>query len=152
MGVDLGERGVQRRDVAAVPVEEIDCVESMPGQRFDIVRHAGDEGAWTQRDAAGKREVVLGHSDTDGRAHQGVLLFSYRPGHHFGTDRVRPDEPVRPVLLGRADGDDDRGAPLKICFHLLPGAELELHGDYLAAAGNDETDLLAAVMGAGRLT
>ena len=56
------------------------------------------------------------------------------------------------MLLGRTNGNDDRGGPLKICFHLLPGAELELHGDYLAAAGDEETDLPTAVTGAGRLT
>ena len=111
-------------------------------------------------DAAGKREVVLGHADADGRADEGVFVLSHRPRHHFGADRVRSDEPVRPVLLRRADGDDDRGGPLKICFHLLPGTELELHGDYLAAFGDEETDLLTvtAVTGAaagtvaGRLT
>ena len=135
-----------------MPVEEIDCVETVPGQRLDIVRHTGDEGARAQRDAAGKREMVLRHSDTDGRAHQGVLLLSDRARHHFRTDRVRADEPVRPVLLGRTDRNDDRGGPLKICFHLLPGAELELHGYYLAVAGDEETDLPTAVTGAGRLT
>ena len=96
--------------------------------------------------------MMLRHSDTDGRTHQGVLLLSHRPRHHFGTDRIRADEPVRPVLLGRADGNDDRGGPLKICFHLLPGAELELHGGYLAAVGDEEMELPTAVTGAGRLT
>ena len=98
--------------------------------------------------------MVLGHSDADGRADQGVLLLSHCPRHHLGADRVRSDEPVRPVLLGRADRDDDRGGPLKICFHLLPGAELELHGDYLAVSGDEEIDLLTvtAAAGARRLT
>ena len=77
---------------------------------------------------------------------------SDRARHHFRTDRVRADEPGRPVLLGRTDGNDDRGGPLKICFHLLPGAELELHGYYLAAAGDEETDLPTAVTCVGRLT
>ena len=102
-----------------------------------------------QRDAAGKREVVLSHADADGRTDQGVFLLSHRPGHDFRADRVGPDEPVRPVLFGRADRDDDRGGPLKIGFHLLPGAELELHGGYLAGAGGEEPVMLAAVMVTG---
>ncbi len=73
--------------------------------------------------------MVLRHADADGRADQGAERLADLPADEFGADRVRADQPVRPVLLGRADRDDDALGVLEIGVDLFPGLQMQLHGE-----------------------
>ena len=48
-------------------------------------------------------------------------------GDDFRADGVRAHQPVGPVLLGRADRDDDAGLGLEVVVDELSRLELKLH-------------------------
>src|SRR6185503_6350516 len=73
-------------------------------------------------------EVMLGHADRDRGRHQRAHLLADAAADHLGGQRVGPDQPGRPMLLRRADRDDDAGPGLEILFDELPSLELKLHG------------------------
>ena len=70
---------------------------------------------------------MLRHADGNGRRHQRAHLFARATADHLGGERVGADKAGRPMLLGRADRDDDPGLGLEIVVDELPGFELKLH-------------------------
>jgi hypothetical protein len=108
-------------------VEEIEAVEAVPRQGIHHVLDDGDQRRGTQRHRAGKRHVVLGHADIQRRRDHRAGLLADAARNGLGANGVGPDQAVRPVLLGRADGDDDAALALEVLFDLLPCAELKEH-------------------------
>ena len=68
--------------------------------------------------------MMLRHADAEGRRHHGPKLFADAMGDQFGAERVGTDEAGRPVLLGRADRNDDPARVLEIGLDFLPGTKL----------------------------
>ncbi len=132
----LAEGGADRRDVAAVAVDEEEAVEAVARQRDDDVAHHQDERRRPERDGAGEGHVMLRHADRYGRRDQGAGLLAHAREADLPGERVGADQPGRAVLLGRADRHDDPGAPLEIGFDLGPGGKLKLHApDLLPGPG-----------------
>lgn len=70
---------------------------------------------------------MLRLAHVEGRADQDARLVARAPRDHFGTERVGSEQAVRPVLLGRADGNDQRLGGGEIGLDLGPSGEVELH-------------------------
>jgi hypothetical protein len=114
-------------DVAAVSVEKIEALEAVFRQGLDHILEDGDQGARPQRHRAGEAEMVLRHADRDRRRDEGSGGLPDTPRDDLGADRVGADQAGWPVLLGRADRQDDSSAGLKISLDLLPSLQLKLH-------------------------
>ena len=71
--------------------------------------------------------MVLRHADRDGRRDQGADGLADTSRDHLGADRIGADQAVWPMLLGRADRQDNSTAGLKISLDFLPGLQLKLH-------------------------
>ena len=74
-----------------------------------------------------KPEMVLRHANRDGRRDERPGGFADPSRDHLGADRIGADQAGWPVLLGRADRQDDPPAGVKISLDLLPGLQLKLH-------------------------
>ena len=72
----------------------------------------------------GEAQMMLRHADGNRRRHQGARLLAGAAADHLGGERVGADQAGRPVLLGRADRDDDAGLGLEIVLDERPGLEL----------------------------
>jgi len=82
-GVDLVERGIDRRDIAAVAVQEEEPPEAVPGERQDIVVDDLDQGRGPHGHRSWEIHVVDRHADADGRADEGVGRVADAAGDHF---------------------------------------------------------------------
>jgi len=109
-------------------IDEIEALEAVARQRGDVVADDGDERRGTQGDGAGKGQVMLRVADIDRRADQRARGLADARRDRLGADRVRADEAVGTVLLGRADGHDDALGVAEIGLDLFPGLEMEQHG------------------------
>ena len=110
---ELGDDRFEGGDVAAVTVQHEQALEALPDRRFAHAAHHRLHGREVQRDRAAERDMVLRHAERDHRRHDDRLV---RGDEASGSDRGLVRQPVidhdgqmRPVLLGRADGDDDDG-------------------------------------------
>src|SRR5262249_19117911 len=119
--------GAGRRDVPAMAVEEIKALEAVAGERDDVVADDGDQGRRPHRHRAREAEMGLRHADAGGRAGEGADPLAAAAPDPLPADRIGADEAVRPVLLGRADRNDDAFGALKIGLDLFPGLKMQLH-------------------------
>ena len=112
-GVDLRERRLDGGDIAAVAVEEQDAGEAVVGQRAHPVVDRRHEGRGSQGDGAGEVQVMLGHADVEGRRDQDVGGLLRLVGDDLRAQPVGAEQAGGPVLLVRADRDDDGGRALR---------------------------------------
>ncbi len=68
--------------------------------------------------------MVLSITDGNGRPDQGVQFVTNTSRNNLRADRIRADQAVRAVLLGRADWNNDAAALLQALFDFLPGAKM----------------------------
>jgi hypothetical protein len=71
--------------------------------------------------------MMLRHTDRDCRGNQGAGPLADPPRDNLGANRIGADQTVRPVLLGRANRQDDPPAILQISLDFLPSLQLQLH-------------------------
>ena len=71
---------------------------------------------------------MLGDADIEGGADENAALVARAFGDDLRTQRIGAQKAVGAVLLGRADGDQDRLRLGQIGFDFRPGGEMELHG------------------------
>ena len=129
--IHLGERGVDRVDVAAVAVEPIEALEAVARQRLRPVHHRRDHRGGAQGDRARERHVMLRLPDIEGRPDQDAALVARALGDDLRAQRIGAEQPVRPMLLRRADGNENGLRRLQIFVDFRPGGEMELHDAYL---------------------
>ena len=127
LAVDLGDRALHDRDVAAVAVDEIEAPEAVLRQRCDAIAEHGEQRRRPERHRAGKAHVMLRHADRQHRRDQPSGRVADAARDCIGADRVGADQSIRAMLFGRADRQHDAGAVTKIRFDLGPCAGGELH-------------------------
>jgi hypothetical protein len=71
---------------------------------------------------------MLRLADIEGRPDEKAGLVACAPGDDLGANAVGAEQTVRPVLLGRPDGDQDRLRFREIGLDLRPGGKMKLHG------------------------
>ncbi|MBO6635373.1 MAG: hypothetical protein JJ937_12590 [Parvibaculum sp.] len=111
-----------------MPVEEIDALETVPRERPYPVVDRGDHGGGTERHRAREAEMMLRDADIEGRPDKEARFRARAMRDRLRADRIRADEPVRPVLLRRADGDHDSLRLLKIGLDFGPARMMQQHG------------------------
>ena len=71
--------------------------------------------------------MMLGLADIEGGRHQEPRLVARPPRNDLRTKRIGAKQPVRAVLLGRTDGDQDGLGLDQIGLDLRPGGKMKLH-------------------------
>jgi hypothetical protein len=71
--------------------------------------------------------MVGRHTDTDGRPDKSAGCLADAKGDFLGTDGIGTDQPIRAVLLGGTDRQNDSARRLQIVFDFRPSAELKAH-------------------------
>ena len=71
--------------------------------------------------------MVLRHADGERRRHQAVDLVADAFRDELRIQMIGADQPVRPMLLGGADRDDDAARGAQICLDFMPGGQGKLH-------------------------
>ena len=127
VGINLGKGRLDGRDIATMPVEQIDALEAMPRERGHPVMDRRNHGRWTKSYRPGKAEMVLRNADIESRPNEKPCLFARAPRNRLGADRIRTDKPGWPMLLRRADGNNDSPRPLKIGLHFRPARMMQKH-------------------------
>jgi hypothetical protein len=77
---------------------------------------------------AGETHVMHRDADPDGRADHRIGGVADGTGDHLGANGIRADQPVRSMLFGRADGQNNSLRPGQVGFDFLPGLMLQQHG------------------------
>src|SRR5690349_17163836 len=72
--------------------------------------------------------MMLRHADGQRRRDQATDGVTHALGDKLCIKVISADQPIWPVLLSRADRDDDAARSTQIIFHLLPSGQRELHG------------------------
>ena len=115
------------RDVAAVAVQEVEAAEAVPVEAPDDVVDHRHERARTEGDGAGEAHVVGGHPVGERRRDEDAGRLACGAGDAVGGEEIGAAEPVWPVLLGTADGNDDGVGRRQVALDLRPGEMGELH-------------------------
>jgi hypothetical protein len=103
-------------------VEPVDALEAVAHEACRPVLHRRDHGRGPERDRSRETQMMLRLADIEGRPDQDVRIVRRRAMRDdLRAQRVGAEEPVRPMLLGRADGDDDALRVLEISIDLGPG-------------------------------
>src|SRR4051794_9609757 len=174
------DRDRERRDVAAVPVDREEVLEAVVGERVADLAEDLQEGRRREAHRAGKLHVVPGERHVERRRDEDAEALVGRQvgGAHrqrAGDEAVGVEGHVRPVLLGRADRDQDRvdpvvepvgdlrpGHPLDAIFghdcdlHRMsdivqysPGVETEVNGVRLWYEASGDGEPVIQIHGAG---
>lgn len=125
--VDLLKRDCADRNVGSVAIDKIKVPEAVTRQRQHIIFHHSDNRGGLQRHRPCKPQMKLRHSNTDRWCHKRPRRFTQPSCNGFGTDRIRPDQAVGPMLLSRSDWNDDAGGVLQVGFDLSPCGQMKLH-------------------------
>ncbi|MNL38636.1 hypothetical protein D3C87_1608640 [compost metagenome] len=72
LGVEFRKRRFDRRDVAAMTIEEEDFFKAVGSQRTRPVTDGGDERRRPERDRSRETQMMLGHADIEGRGNQDI--------------------------------------------------------------------------------
>ena len=126
--IDFVERRRHGGDVAAMAVDEQEALEAVLHQRPHDILHNGDQGGGPQRNGAGKSKMVLRHADGERRRHEAADFVADTLRDELRIQMIGADQPVRPMLLGRPDRDDDATRGAEVFLDLMPGGQSELHG------------------------
>ena len=108
-------------------VDEQEAFEPVLHQRRHHIADHRDQRRRPQRHRAGESQMVLRHADGQRRRHQAADRIADAPGDKLRVQMVGADQPVRSVLLGGTDRDDDAARGSQILLDLMPGGQRELH-------------------------
>nr|GEZ88269.1 hypothetical protein [Tanacetum cinerariifolium] len=127
LGIQLGESGFDRRDVAAMAIEEKYFFKAVACQRTRPVADGGNEGRWAQGNRAGKAQMVLRHANVESRRDENVGALLRFVGNDLRAHPVRAEQTGGAVLFVGTDRYDDRAAALEKLLDFDPGAVVQKH-------------------------
>ncbi len=111
----------QRRDVSGMAIDDQHTPEAMAFNAAQQAEQHGTIGRDIKCERAAHRHVMLGHADPQGRCHHAAPRLCPPGGeaaHAFAEIGINPDGKMRPVLLHRANRQDNQrislGEPVQL--------------------------------------